>query len=531
MNNSTTYTRRDAAAIYEYLKTQAMELSDGRWTDFSSGDIGSILLGLMAYLADQNNFQLDKTASELFLDTAIERSSLLALLKLIGYEPRHYESAKVSIEVTSLLDSNETTIIPAYTQFTNKDNTIIYQNLLPIIISNGKGTCDEVYEGTRVQLTYQYSDIAPDGKLYLPDYKIGLNTVQLYIPSVSDSLIERVPNVKFNDGDFVFSVHVNEDSQLYIQLPSYWTDVINEAAVLKISYLLSSGEAGRIGANILTKFASDGQLATRYNITNPRQSTGGFFPETVEEIKTSAPVHARTMDTIVTKKDLNELAMTTEETAQIAAIKCGDYNDKWTGFVQPDDAYKCKVLAVPFNREETSIFKQDSKGYIQYKDNAGTVYWYNKENSKLYDSEYSESSVSLETLTPQYSDSTLEMIKYIDDRRLASLMFIYEDPIRIVPNIRLNIYTKPDDLRTKTIAAQVKQFMQEAYYRDSLGIGQDLPGSVIGRDLLNKFNVITYIEVVEPDINITCAENAYIDMYYAKFKIYVNDELSEINEY
>lgn len=663
--NNTTYTRRDVTSIYEYLKEQAAELSNGRWTDFSSGDIGSILLGLMAYLADQNNFQLDKTASELFLDTALERSTIMAMLKLVGYEPRHYESARVSIELTPL-GANDTisTIIPAYTIFTNAENTITYQNLLPIIISNGRGTCDEVYEGTRVQTTYQYSDITADGRIYLSDYKVGINTVQLYIPSVSSSLIERVENVKFSDGDFVFSVHVSEDGLVYIQLPSFWTDLLNSTATLRVSYLLSSGEAGRIGANILTKIVGNG-LASQFSVTNPAQATGGFFPETVDEIKVSAPVHVRTMDTIVTKKDLNELAMSTEETALIAQVKAGDYNDHWTGYIQPDDAYKCKVLAVPFNRNETSIYAQDSNLYFKYtginegknmfnpnwynilssygltvslydrhlvitgtatanvtitftipentfdnansyiyvksdsginsltftgvttinptssftkttanlhsctggtitilngtvlenaglyidirKDNVSiseyiyqpytggqaveAVYWYDRDNHVLYDDMYEVSDVPLSTLTLQYSDSTKSLIKYIDERRLAGLMFTYEDPIRVVPNIRLNIYTNPDDLRTQTIASQVKQFMQENYYRDKLGIGESLPGAVIGKDLLNRFDVINYIEVVEPDINITCDENEYIDMYYANFKIYVNDVLSDINEY
>lgn len=661
--NNTTYTRRDVTSIYEYLKEQAAELSNGRWTDFSSGDIGSILLGLMAYLADQNNFQLDKTASELFLDTALERSSLMAMLKLVGYEPRHYESARVSVEINTADGSTATTLIPAYTLFTNNEGTIIYQNLYPIILSNGKGVSDEVYEGTRVQATYQYGDITADGKIYLPDYKIGMNTVQLFIPSVSSSLIERVDNVKFSDGDFVFSVHVSEDGLVYIQLPSFWTDLLNSTATLRVSYLLCNGEAGRIGAGILTKINSDLNLSVQLTVTNPAQSVGGFFPETVDEIKISAPIHVRTMDTIVTKKDLNELAMSTEETSLTAQIKAGDYNDEWTGYTQPNDAYKCKILAVPFNRNETSIYAQDNNLYFKYtgiipgnnifnpnwyniqnvnglvvsiydnhllitgtasadtsiefaipentfdnetkyiytkSDNGvtsiiftdvanitptdsfqkteanlygctgGTVfiargtildgckvyidirndepdtfiyepytggvpteatYWYDKDTNILYDEMYEESDVPLNTLSLQYSDSTKALMNYIDERRLASLMFTYEDPGRVVPNIELNIYTNPDDLRTKTIASQVKQFMQEHYYRDKLGIGESLPGSVIGKDLLNRFDVINYIEVVEPGMNITCEENEYIDMYYAKFKIYVNDVLSDINEY
>ena len=58
------YNRKDAYSILEYLKLQAEQLSDGRWTDFSDSDIGTVFLKLMSYLADMNNFQIDKAVSE-----------------------------------------------------------------------------------------------------------------------------------------------------------------------------------------------------------------------------------------------------------------------------------------------------------------------------------------------------------------------------------------------------------------------------------------------------------------------------------
>ena len=36
-------------------------------------------------------------------------------------------------------------------------------------------------------------------------------------------------------------------------------------------------------------------------------SIEGYYPETIDEIKVSAPIKARTMDTIVTIKDFEEL--------------------------------------------------------------------------------------------------------------------------------------------------------------------------------------------------------------------------------
>lgn len=482
--NNTTYTRRDVESIYEYLKEQAKVLSNGRWTDFSSGDIGSVLLGLMAYLADCNNFQIDKTASELFLDTAVERSSVMSMLKLIGYKPRHYESASTLITLTSTSESTGSTTLPRYTTFTNAEGTVTYTLLEPLVLANGTGS-QRAFEGTRVSNTYTYGQITADGKIYLPDYKIGTNTVQLSIPSISNSLIPQVDDVRFYAGAFVYSVHVDEYAQVYIQLPSYWNSLLNESSYCIITYLISSGEAGRIGENILTS-SKDTSLMYNYVITNT-QSVGGYFPETVDELKVTAPRHARTMDTVVTKRDFEELALSLSE---IASIKCGDYNDEWTGYVQPDDAYKCKVLVVPSNPNETSIYVEDEETH---------------------------------ELVPTVTLSTLK--DFIDEHRLASLMITYEDPVRLTPNIRLNIYMAKDDLRVGTVAQTVESYMKALYGRESLGIGESLYGSVIGKDVLNAFPYIDYLEVVDPDINIEAAADEYIDMNSCKFKIYVNDEL------
>ena len=121
---------------------------------------------------------------------------------------------------------------------------------------------------------------------------------------------------------------------------------------------------------------------------------------------------------------------------------------------------------------------------------------------------------------------TLSILQeYIDQHRLASLMITYEDPTRLTPNIKLNIYTDPNDLRTQSVATTVESYMKALYGRESLEIGESLYGSVIGRDILNAFPYINYLEVVEPDFNIECGPSEYIDMNACKFRIYVNDEL------
>lgn len=552
MNNTTnnvTYERRSVTSILEWLKTKASELSSGRWTDFSSGDIGSVFLGLMAYLADMNNFHIDKTASELFIDTAVERSSVMSLLKLVGYEPRHYQSAYTQIMMaTDKTVSNH--IIPKYSTFTNETSTITYTLMEDIQVVKGIGW-GLVYEGTRKVVNYQYDQISSDGKIYLPDYKLGVNTVELFISGINqgNQSITRVEDVRFTTGEFTFSVHVNEYAQVYIQLPSYWTDLITKTASIMVSYLLTTGEAGRIGANILTQVGSGVSLLSNYIITNPYKSTGGYFPETIEELRVSAPRQARTMLTIVTKQDMTDLVLNLPD---IADIKCGDYNDDWTGYIQPtdgpggviNDAYKALVLAVPLNPHELSLF-EDLYDWVEkatlteddtYKDGDVTI-TYTTDTSeidsevyllddRLKSSEGKRIVYKKEVVKEhQPTQTTIDMINYIDERRLASLYITYQDPKRLVPNIELFIYTNKDDLRTATIAENVMAFMKSRYDRSYCTIGKSLYGSLIGKDLHLTFDEITYVEVNPPQFKIEVAEDEYIDMYYAKFKIYVNDEL------
>lgn len=550
MNNKLSFERRTSEEIFEWLKVKASELSEGRWTDFTAGDIGSVLLGLMSYLADINNFQIDKTVSELFLDTAVERSSIMSILKLIGYQPRHYLSASTTLTFTADEGVNNV-IIPKYSTFTNDQGTITYTLLESAFIYSGKGEA-KAMEGTRVVTNYGYSQISNDGKLFLEDYKLGINTVELFISGVTsgEESILRVDDVRYSAGDFAFSVHVNEYGQVYVQLPTYWTDLITEQSQISISYLLTSGEAGRVGANIITKPSSNLSLSNTYVITNPEASTGGYFPETADELRLNAPKHARTMDTLVTKKDLKDLVYSLPI---IADIKAGDYNDPWTNYVQPEepygtdvnDAYKCKVLATPFNVEETSLYEDLYEWVLKkrlqdgetYEGSDGTFITYSVDpstlNEELYmiddsfkDEEGLRDIYEYEVVVENSPTSTLKQLReLINSRRVAGLYMEYVDPSRIVPDIEIKIYMDKNDLRKQTIASSVKEFMKQIYNRTYCKIGRSLHYSVIGRDIHTAFPQIEYVEITNPIEIIKAEEDEYIDMIYARFKIYVNDEL------
>lgn len=337
------YNRKDAYSILEYLKLQAESLSEGRWTDFSDSDIGTVFLKLISYLADMNNFQTDKTASELYLDTALERSSAISLAALVGYEPRHYLAPHCTIRLGVNENKNvpDGTVIPAYSIFTNSSSTIQYCNLEDQYYYNQYSKF-EVYQGNPVSNNFTISDIDSLGRIVLDSYNVATNTFRLSIDGVE---YKQVEDVRYTTGNLCFSLHIHEDKYLYIQLPSFWPDVITQGSVIKVRYLVTAGEDGRIGRNILTKMlAISSDYYSSMIVEENTPSEGGYNPETVDEMRNSVPAWARTMNTIVTINDFEEVGM---NISGISDIKALDYNDKVSGLIQPDDYYKVYLYVLP----------------------------------------------------------------------------------------------------------------------------------------------------------------------------------------
>lgn len=391
------YNRKDAYSILEYLKLQAEQLSDGRWTDFSDSDIGTVFLKLMSYLADMNNFQIDKAVSELYLNTCTERASALALCSLIGYEPRHYQSAYSDIVISTaegitIPDGEE---IPAFSVFTDSSTNMKYCNLTKQYMF-GNEAHFRVYQGIPTIKTYTINDINTLGRIILQDYTIGTNTISLKINGIE---YDRVEDVRFISGQLGFSVHISEDKYLYIQLPSYWPDVISKGSTIEISYLITDGADGRIGKNVLTRIE---QLSNQYSnkmiIKSNTASQGGYNPETVDEMRINVPKRARTMNTIVTINDFEEVGT---EVLGISDISALDYNDPSSGLIQPDDYYKVNLYVLPdadtYDATDTDLIKYRNTIIKDRSD------WTIEDMSKVAEGldTYSKNSISGTTITLQ----------------------------------------------------------------------------------------------------------------------------------
>lgn len=510
------YTLKDYETIFNFLTDQAVELSDGQWTDFTDGDFGTIIIHLLSYWGDLLSNQLDLTASELFINTAEERTSLMEIVKLIGYEPNNYSSSMASLHITHNTDPNvayEGEVLPAFSKFVSNSG-LSYYNLYPVRLTSGT-TIVPTYEGTLTNKIFYYRDITTDGRIQVNDPNMATNATQVEI--IAGSIageIQRVSDVRFTSGELCFSIHTDLDGYPYIQFPAWWSNLLSDPVTISVTYLKTRGQDGRVGADTINRIASNPSISNSYTINNPEASVGGTNPETVAEIKAKATVFARTMYTAVTLKDFEDIALFSDTISQVKAL---DYNHKEEEFPPtiapykqptppngiPNDAYKVLIMAVPADLSTQTIFTGDT---IKYTDDTGV------ERERT---DYGSLTDSMKALHNEYMD-----------RKSATLYLEYRDPIYINPWLIMNIYLKrKEDIRSGDVASSVRDFLQLRFARNRVRIGESIYGSQIGREVLSTFNYINYIEVRDPEYNIEAKPYEFIDFYNGKFMTWVDDEL------
>jgi hypothetical protein len=92
--------------------------------------------------------------------------------------------------------------------------------------------------------------------------------------------------------------------------------------VFTAAYRIGNGTAGNVGANTLTFFAGDPRIVS---CTNPLPATGGFDPETDEQIRRRAPQAFMTQERAITMADYESVAEQNSQVDKAVATL------RWTG--------------------------------------------------------------------------------------------------------------------------------------------------------------------------------------------------------
>lgn len=325
------YTNKDYQSLLAGLLDVARERLP-EWTDHSSNDLGVVLLELFAYMGDVVLYYTDRALNEGFLDTAVERRSLVNLLRLIGYELRPSRPASADLTLLFEKDNPGVATIAAGTEFETQfkiDNKpikfryvrpdlTVNTSLLPVVTwSDGKE-----YRPYEVLPVVQVDQEISGEVVGSSDGTPGQRFKLAKKPLIEDTLLLRVdegagadvwtrrPSLLDSRGTAqVFTLRRDADEYAWIEFGDARYGRIPRRGFNNItaSYQVGGGAKGNVPPHTITKIVNKPPKLAK--CTNQAQATGGIDVEAVEDAAARAPRQFRSMDRAVTTQDYESHAL------------------------------------------------------------------------------------------------------------------------------------------------------------------------------------------------------------------------------
>lgn len=322
--------------LKEFLQAQS-EFTD---YDFEGSGL-SVLLDVLAYNTHYNAYLGNMLANEMFLDSAVKRSSAVSLAKHLGYTPRSTTSAKavVSVEVNNPTGSPTTLTIAKNTPFNiNLDGAAFtFYNLEEITINRSDGTYIfpdvEIYEGQLLTQTFVVTNPGPSEKFVIPSNNVDTSTIRLTVQNsftdATTSIYTLATDISGLTGESkVFFIEENplEKYQIYFGDGTIGKK-LSVGNIINIEYLVTSGSDANASNLISQSFttttiggSSDVLVTT---ITNPY---GGGDKEDIDSIKFNAPLMNSAKNRAVTAEDYKSLISANFADAESIAVWGGEEN-------------------------------------------------------------------------------------------------------------------------------------------------------------------------------------------------------------
>ena len=253
------YVDKDFPVVYWELLDLCTKLSN-RWMPDQSNesDPGLVLLKLLAFIADKNNYNIDKNVLECFLPSATQETSARNLFEMNGYDMQYYVSATtpISFLYTNDLDSSFT-LKKFDTVVTSEDGDINYTLINDCQISYKNITYTaEAIEGTVEflsvgdSISIQLNNLDDNNRIYFPESMIAQNGIFITNEG-STQTWERVTNLHTQElGNKYFKFGYDSGRSLpYVEFPSDIATLIGTG--LNIRYIVSKGAEGNISAGTL----------------------------------------------------------------------------------------------------------------------------------------------------------------------------------------------------------------------------------------------------------------------------------------
>lgn len=316
--------------LRDYLK------SNSNFTDYDfDGSNLSTILDVLAYNTYITSYNANMVANEVFIDSATLRENVVSLARNIGYLPRSKKASRATvnffIDTTNISPTPSTLVlkkgpvVATGNQFAGQSYVFGITEDKSVSVIDGIATFDslEVYQGTVVEQSFEYSSRNPFQRFILPNAGVDLDTLKVTVKPSSLSTVSvrytRQDNLFNNNtgsvitGDStIYFVNEVEDEQYELIFgDDIFGKALEDGNVIEVSYIVTDGDS----ANGINNFTFSGKLIYTRNsveytvtsgislITSNTPSSGGEQIESVDSIRKYAPQVYSTQNRALTAND------------------------------------------------------------------------------------------------------------------------------------------------------------------------------------------------------------------------------------
>jgi hypothetical protein len=329
------------------LVTENPEFNE-QYDDFLSSNAGRLLTEVFAYITDQLATRIDWAVNENFIGTATQKSSVIKILKLLGYSFNLPESSRVDVSITFKRPVGTFILTEEYDNsgsinpfsLTAEDKNGDIKNFEVVPYSGDKfeyklGKSLETGTAENSNLTHIVSFY--EGTTYIENFEAETDNNPIFIlsqsPIIENSI--RVYLVQEEEGSFLeteleevnsfldiksqsedyeltFKKNVEENDTITIEFPSVNLVPNSERRLqagekIRVFYRVGGGINGNIIArsiNTTKNFLINGEKV-EVSFINYQSGSGGMDGETIEHATAYAPLSIRTAQKVVTEEDYN----------------------------------------------------------------------------------------------------------------------------------------------------------------------------------------------------------------------------------
>jgi len=313
-NSNFQMTELDFNKIKTNLKTYLQ--SQDTLKDYNyEGSALSTLLDILAYNTQYNAYYLNMVANEMFLDTALQRDSVVSQAKLLNYTPKSAiaPSAVINLKVNQVTDASLT--LPKFTTFISEaidgvNYNFITPDSMTVNVVNNTATFNNVTlkQGLASSISYTVDSVEnPKYKFKLPDLNADTTTLTVSIQTSSSNTYSTVYTEASNyltlDGNSQVYFLQEDIGGLY---EVYFGDGVLgqklvDGNIVRLSYIVTQGTAAAGANNFVLMDSISGYSNTRiYPILS---TTAGSEQESIDSIKFQAPKSYASQGRAVTKED------------------------------------------------------------------------------------------------------------------------------------------------------------------------------------------------------------------------------------